>query len=57
MFDLGPYSEFIIASYSLSALTLITLTLWVHQKERHHLKILSLLNEEEEEKSSQGNQQ
>ena len=48
MLDLGPYANFIIAAYSISALTLIALTLWVHWQEAHHKKMLSLFSDENE---------
>ena len=46
MLDLGPYSEFIIAAYSISAITLIALTIWVHKSEAHHKKMLSMFEDE-----------
>ena len=46
MLDLGPYSEFIIAAYSISAITLIALTIWVHKSEAHHKKMLSMFDDE-----------
>ena len=46
MLDLGPYSEFIIAAYSISALTLIALTIWVHKSEAHHKKMLSMIEDD-----------
>lgn len=48
MLNLGPYAEFIIAAYSISAITLIALTLWVHKNEAHHKKMLSFFNDENE---------
>ena len=46
MLDLGPYSEFIIAAYSISAITLIALTIWVHKSETHHKKMLSMFEDD-----------
>lgn len=46
MFNLGPFSEFIIASYAISAITLLGLTIWVHRKEAHYKKMLKLFSDE-----------
>lgn len=46
MFNLGPYSEFIIASYAISAITLLGLTIWVHRKEAYYKKILKLFSDD-----------
>lgn len=45
MLDLGPYSEFIIAAYSISFVTLASLIIWVHHSESHHKKQLDRLKE------------
>ncbi len=45
MLDLGPFSEFIIAAYSISFVTLVGLIIWVHHSESHHKKQLDLLKE------------
>lgn len=51
MFDfsaiLGPHSHFIIAAYSLSAVTLLALIIWVHRKESHYKKMLDLFSEDD----------
>jgi len=47
MLNLGPYSNFIIAAYAISILTLIGLVIWVHKNEAHHKKMLSLFSEKE----------
>ncbi len=50
MLDLGPYSEFIIAAYSISAITLLTLTIWVHKSEAYHKKMLSMFEDDSSQK-------
>ncbi len=48
MLELGPYSNYIIAAYGLSGLTLIALTLWVHYSEKHHAKMLELFQSDDQ---------
>lgn len=51
MFDLGPYSQFIIAAYSISLVTLLGLTIWVHASEKNYEKKLSYFQKEAEDET------
>lgn len=48
MIELGPYANFIIAAYAISALTLMSLTIWVHLSENHHKKTLTFFQDDDE---------
>ena len=52
MLNLGPYSEFIIACYAISVLTLAALTIWVHRQENHYKKRLTLLEDGDVKKNN-----